>query len=155
MSIKINIGSLKDGGQHLLLETDSAELGIEENFLKGNVNVSLELFKTNDQLDIRAKASGIFGFECDRCLEVFDKRFEQALELVYAQKSPREEEYNDDYMRTYNPNMKTIDITNDIREMVMLAVPMRRIPDENSDGSCSWCSKTKEYWRQFIVEKEE
>jgi uncharacterized metal-binding protein YceD (DUF177 family) len=155
MSIKINIGSLKDGGQQLLLETDSAELGIEENIVKGSVIVMLELFKTNDQLDIRAKVTGIFSFICDRCLEVFDKPFEQSLELVYAQKSPREEEYNDDYMRTYNANMKTIDITNDIREMVMLAVPMRRLPDEKKDGSCSWCGKTKEYWQQFIVNKED
>lgn len=155
MSIKINISSLKDGGQQLILESDSVELSIEENIVKGSITVLLELFKTNDQLDIRAKVKGIFGFECDRCLEIFDKPFEQGLELVYAQKSPREEEYNDDYMRTYNPNMKTIDITNDIREMVMLAVPMRRVPGEKSDGSCSWCGKTKEYWDQFIVDKEE
>jgi len=154
MSIKINIGSLNDGGQQLLLEADTKELGLEENLVIGKVSVLLDLFKTNHQLDLRLNVSGLFCLECDRCLDLFDKPIEQYLELVYVQKSPREEEFNDDYLRTYNPNMKMIDITNDIREMVMLAVPMRKIPAEKSDGSCSWCGKTKEYWHQFIIDEE-
>jgi len=155
MSIKINIGSLNDGGQQLEMDTDSAELGLEKNLVNGRVHILLDLFKANNQLSVKAKISGLFGFECDRCLELFDKPFEQDLEIVYVQKLHREEEFDDDYMRTYNPGMKTVDITNDIKEMVMLAVPMKRIPAEKPDGSCSWCGKTKEYWQQFIVDEEE
>ena len=43
--------------------------------------------------------------------------------------------------------------TNDIKEMVLLAIPMRQVPEEKQDGSCSWCGKTKEYWHQFIVDE--
>ncbi len=155
MSIKISIGSLKEGSQQVALEVSPAELGLEDNLIKGSVSVQLDLFKTVHQLDINAKISGKLGMECDRCLDLFEKKFEQNLELVYVQKSPREEAFNDDYLRTYNPHMKTVDITNDVKEMILLAVPMRRVPAENEDGSCSWCGKTKEYWHQFIVDEEE
>jgi len=155
MSIKISIGSLKEGSQQVALEVSPAELGLEDNFFKGNVFIQLDLFKTVHQLDINANISGMLEMECDRCLDLFEKKFEQNLELVYVQKSPREEAFNDDYLRTYNPHMKTVDITNDVKEMILLAIPMRRVPAENKDGSCSWCGKTKEYWNQFIVDEEE
>ncbi|HEY3250782.1 MAG TPA: DUF177 domain-containing protein [Ignavibacteria bacterium] len=154
MSIKINIGSLKEGSHQLELETSTNELGLREHIVKG-IRVFLDLFKTNNQLDIKAKIKGLFEFECDRCLDLYEKQFEQDLELVYVQKSRREESFNDDYLRTYDPNMKTVDITADVKEMVVLAVPMRRVPTEKNDGSCSWCGKTKDYWHQFIVDEEE
>ena len=155
MSIKINIGSLNDGGQQLLLEADTKELGLEDNLVNGNVSVLLDLFKTNNQLSVKAKISGLFAFECDRCLDLYEKSFEQELEIVYVMKSPREEPVNDDYYRTYFPHMRVIDITNDIKEMVVLAVPMRHVPHAKEDGSCSWCGKSKEYWHQYIVDEEE
>jgi uncharacterized metal-binding protein YceD (DUF177 family) len=158
MAIKINIGSLKEGSQEIELEVLPAELGLELNSnwkVKGNVGVKLELFKTSNQLDIKVIIKGILELECSRCLDLFEKALQQELELVYVQKSPREEAFNDDYYRTYNPHMKTVDITNDIKEMILLAVPMRQVPEENQDGSCSWCGKTKEYWHQFIVDEEE
>ena len=158
MSIKINIGSLKEGGQQIELETDAAELRLEESSgwqSKGNIKVLLDLFKTTNQLDIKANIRGLLQLECDRCLDLYEKPLEQNLELVYVLKSPREESVNDDYYRTYDPNMRTIDITNDIKEMIVLAVPMKRVPFEKEDGSCSWCGKTREYWQQFIVDEEE
>jgi uncharacterized metal-binding protein YceD (DUF177 family) len=136
MSIKISIGSLKEGSQQLTLQAAPVELGLQENIIKGNIDIFLDLFKTDNQLDIQAKITGLLELECGRCLDLFEKEFEQVLELVYVQQSP-------------------VYITNDIREMVMLAVPMRRIPYEKEDGSCSWCGKTKEYWHRFIVDEEE
>lgn len=158
MSIKINIGSLKEGSQQIELETTAHELGVDQSHefsIKGPVNVLLDFFKTVHQLDIRIKIKGLLELECDRCLDLYEKQFEQNLELVYVQKSQREESFNDDYLRTYDPSMRTVNVTPDIKEMVILAVPMRKVPQENKDGSCSWCGKTKEYWQQFIVDEKE
>lgn len=155
MAIKINIGSLNDGGQILELKTDSKELGIDEGVLDGEATLRLELFKTVHQLDIKAGISGKLKLVCDRCLEDFKSDFNTEFELVYVQKASREEEINEDYIRTYSPHMKSVDITEDIKESIILAVPMRKIPSEKPDGSCSWCGKTKEYWSSIIVDEEE
>jgi uncharacterized protein len=155
MAIKINISSLKEGSQKLDLISDSKELGLDENFVKGLLDITLDLFKTVHQLDIRVKVLGTLNMECDRCLEIFEKKFETDFELVYVQKSAREEPVDDDYIRTYNPFMKQVDITNDIKEIIILSVPMKKLPDEKTDGSCSWCGKSKDFWSKIIIDEEE
>jgi len=155
VAIKINIASLKEGGQELELVSNAKEIGLDEGFIKESLLVKLELYKLVHQLDINVKISGVLKMECDRCLEAFEKPFETKFELVYVQKSPREEAIDDDYIRTYNPFMKTIDITNDIKEIVILSVPMKKLPDEKQDGSCSWCGKSKDYWNNIIIDEEE
>lgn len=155
MAIKINIGSLNDGGQLLELKTDSKELGIDEDILAGPVDISLDLFKTVHQLDLKVRISAELKLVCDRCLEDFKKGLQTEFELVYVQKAAREDEINEDYIRTYSPHMKSVDITEDIKESVILAVPMKKVPAEKPDGSCSWCGKTKEYWSSFIIDEEE
>ncbi|MCI0450723.1 MAG: DUF177 domain-containing protein [Chlorobi bacterium] len=155
MAIKINIASLKEGSQELELIAGVKEIGLDEKLIKENLLINLELYKLVHQLDINVKISGVMKMECDRCLEVFEKPFEAKFELVYVQKSPREEAIDDDYIRTYNPVMKTIDITNDIKEIVLLSVPMKKLPPEKNDGSCSWCGKPKNYWDNIIIDEEE
>lgn len=154
MAIKINIGSLKDGSQKIDMVSDSKELGLEENLIKENINISLELTKTVHQLDVRADVEGKLNLTCDRCLEEFDKPFNTKFELVFVQQSPREDPINEEYIRTYSPHMRQVDITNDIKEMIILTVPMKKIPEEKPDGSCSWCGKTKQYWENIIIDEE-
>jgi uncharacterized protein len=154
VAIKINIGTLSEGNQQLELFSDAGEIGIDKKLLKGNLLIGIDLFKATHQLDLKVKLSGIMNLVCDRCLEVFELPFESAFEIVFVQKSEREEAINDDYIRTYSPFMKTVDITNDIREYVLLSVPMRKVPAETPEGVCTWCGKTEEYWKNLIKDEE-
>jgi len=155
MAIKINIGTLNEGGQQIALTSGFSELGLDENLLKGPVNILLDFYKTIHQLDLKVKVTGILMLECDRCLDAFEKNFEAEFELIFVQKNSREDEINEDNIRTYNPFMKSVDITGDIKELIILTIPMKKIPAEKPDGSCSWCGKTREYWKSLIIEKDE
>ena len=154
MAIKINIGTLNDGSQQLEFISDAKEIGLDAGLLKDKLFISIDLFKASHQLDLRVKVTGITKLACDRCLEIYEYPLESNFELVFVQKSQREEAFSDDYIRTYSPFMKTVDITNDIKEYILLSIPMRRVPAETSEGVCSWCGKTKEYWRNLIKEEE-
>jgi uncharacterized metal-binding protein YceD (DUF177 family) len=155
MAIKINIGSLNDGSQHLELVSDSAELGIEPGLVKDPVLLELELFKTNFQLDVKTSIKGTIYLECDRCLDKFEKDFSTGFELVFVQQHSREDEINEDYIRTYPAHFKTVDLTNDIKETILLTVPMKKLPGTKPDGSCSWCGRPKEFWNGILVDKDE
>jgi uncharacterized protein len=155
MAIKINIASLQDGSQQLDIVSDAKEIGLEEALVKDTLNIKLDLTKTTHQLDIRASISGNLDLECDRCLEEYKMPFNSGFEVVFVQKSPREEEINDDYIRTYYPHMRQVDITNDIRETIVLTVPMKKVPAEKPDGSCSWCGRGKDFWNGIIVNEED
>ena len=155
MAIKINIGSLNDGSQTLEFKSDEKELGLEEGFLKGPLIINLELFKTTHQLDLKAHITGTIFLDCDRCLEKFEKVFNTSFELVFVQQTHREEAFSEEEIRSYSPHMKSVDITTDIKEAVILTVPMKKLPDEKPDGSCSWCGRTKDFWKDILVEKDE
>lgn len=150
MAIKINIGALKEGEHSIEFTCDAKELGIEEKILKNHIFINANLFKTSNQLDIKIALKGTFSFICDRCLEIFDYPFQNTFELVYVQKSDVRDSFDDDYLKTYNPHMKTIDITKDISEYVLLSIPLRKMPAQSENGSCSWCNKKPEYWKQYF-----
>ncbi|NOS83681.1 MAG: DUF177 domain-containing protein [Ignavibacteria bacterium] len=153
MAIKFNIGTLNEGSQTLELISDEKELGIGEGFLKEPLAISLELFKTTHQLDLKANINGTIFLECDRCLEKFEKKFNTSFQLIFVQQTHREEAFSEEEIRTYSPHMKSVDITTDIKEAVILTVPMKKLPDEKPDGSCSWCGRTKDFWKDILVEK--
>lgn len=155
MAIKFNIGSLNDGSQTLELISDEKELNFDEGFLKEPVKIKLELFKTTHQLDLKANIKGTVFLECDRCLEKFENKIDTSFELIFVQQTHREEAFSEEEIRTYSPHMKSVDITTDIKEAVILTVPMKKLPEEKPDGSCSWCGRTKEFWKDILVEKDD
>jgi uncharacterized protein len=155
MAIRINLGTLKEGSQVLDFESDYKELGLDESLIKDKLKISINLSKVTHQIDMKLSLKGWLKLSCDRCLEVFEKELNTGFELVFVQKSHRESSFDDGYVKTFNPFMKTIDITEDIREYILLSIPMKHLPAENPDGTCSWCGKSGEYWKNFIKEEEE
>ena len=159
MAVRIALGHVKVGLNEFDMVATPVDIGLEGINIKGNIGIYIAVNKISNQLNCNIKLSGILLPQCDRCLEVFEKPFESQFELVYIVQSQYDGQgkaaYNDDYVRPYSPHMRFIDITKDMKDFVELAVPMRRVPDEKPDGSCSWCGKTKEYWNTFIVEKNE
>jgi uncharacterized metal-binding protein YceD (DUF177 family) len=155
MAIKINLASLGEGSELFDFIAGPKELGLDDNLIKDKLFITADVFKVSNQVDMRINIKGKFRLACDMCLDEFEKPFEKEFELVYVQKSQREEILDNDYIKTYNPFMKTIDITEDVREYTLLAVPMKKLPEENTDGTCSWCGKTKEYWNSYIKKEEQ
>ena len=155
MAIKINLANLGEGSEEIDFAAGAKELGLDEALIKDKLLITAEVFKVSNQVDMRINIRGKFRLTCDMCLDDFEKPFEKEFELVFVQRSPREEIVDTDYIKTYNPFMKTIDITEDIREYTLLAVPMKKLPAENQDGTCSWCGRTKEQWSSFIRKEEE
>ncbi len=155
MAIRINVGTLKEGSQILEFITDAKEIGVDEALIKSKLNIFIDLNKVIHQIDMKISIEGVLNLTCDRSLELFENKLKSGFELVFVQKTSRESSFDDGYVRTFNPFMKSIDITEDIREYILLSVPMKHLPPENPDGSCSWCGKTKEYWKNFIKEVED
>jgi len=146
------MGQIKAGLNELEYDADAKEIGLDHVALKGKLSIFVAAEKLpNSQLDMSVTIKGIMKLGCDRCLETFEKEFENSFELVYIEQSRGEEIESDDYIRPYSPFMRYIDITGDIKDYVELSVPMRKVPDEKKDGSCSWCRKKKEYWDSLIT----
>jgi uncharacterized metal-binding protein YceD (DUF177 family) len=154
VAIKINIGTLNDGTHEIEMIADAKELGLETGIIKDKLNIFLELFKTTNQVDLKIRLKGYFILACDMCLETYEQPFDNDFELVFVQQTSREEKFDDDYVKSFSPNMKTIDVTDDIRQFVLLSIPMKHTPPFKDDGTCTWCGKTKKYWDSFLKKED-
>jgi len=154
MAIKINLATLGEGNEVFDFIAGPRELGLDEGLIKDKLSISADVYKVSHQVDMKISVSGKFNLACDRCLDVYEHSFEKEFELVFLQKTARNNIVDNDYIKTYNPFMKTIDITEDVREYILLTVPMKKLPAENTDGTCSWCGRSREYWSNIINSEE-
>ncbi len=101
--------------------------------------------KSETHIYLQAKPKTIASFKCDRCLQEFGKELTSELKIYYEVGSGRyinpdisEEEKSANY-RSYKTSDGNIDISDDIREVLLLALPMKNLCSENCKGFCSGC----------------
>jgi uncharacterized protein len=153
----LNIASLKEG-EHFVefLEKPSVfNLSDDVEFLS-DVYVKVTVVKTYHQIDLEVSFECLVRFLCDRCLDPFEYKLQNTFELVYKFDFTRKqklshkveryldlnerEEIEDDDFRLISEHTRDLDITNDLRDYILLSLPMRKVPDE-VDGMCSVCHR--------------
>ncbi|MGI9625578.1 MAG: YceD family protein [Longimicrobiales bacterium] len=77
-------------------------------------------------------------YDCGRCTEPLVHTARRELTLVYMPSEGWEAE--DPEVRTINYNDRTLDLTETIREEVLLEVPRYLVPPTDNDGRCAKCS---------------
>jgi uncharacterized protein len=88
------------------------------------------------QVDIRAEAE----VECSRCLEIFNLPIDSRLQYVVQMLDPVPETSNDDDDFEIIPKAQTeLDITQRVRESIILSVPIKPLCSDDCRGLCSMC----------------
>ncbi len=145
---KINIHNLKEGEHEYDLSVSSKDFDFkdEEVELIGDINVNAELYKVEHQFSIKAELNGKFKFICGRCLEDYIYDFSNSFNIIYKYdfKEKDDRDIEDDNIKFIPPTTKQIDLKEDIRDYILLSIPMKKAPSE-TDEVCSYCNKdTKE-----------
>ncbi len=145
---KINIHNIKEGGHQYDFTAPSEEFKFdsEEIELIGDVIINADLYKVEHQFSIRVSLKGKFQFICDRCLEDYVYDFTNGFDIIYKYdfKEKDDRDIEDDNIKFIPPNTKHIDLKEDIRDYILLSVPMKKAPVE-TDDVCTYCNKdTKE-----------
>lgn len=153
----LNIASLKEG-EHFVefLEKPSVFNLTDIEFLS-DVYVKVRAVKTYHQIELEVSFECLLKFLCDRCLDPFEYKLRNTFQLVYKFDFTRrqglsykierylgsedKEGVKDDDFKVISEHTRDLDITNDLRDYILLSLPMRKVPDE-VDGVCSVCHKT-------------
>ncbi len=135
----IKISSLVDGVYSYNFDEPVEEIGLVEPF-NGNIIVDLELSKANSQIVMNAKLKVGARFECDRCTAEFNTDLSAEYKMVYlADESPEESDsVNIAYL---SHDADKIDISGEVRDYAMLAIPMKKLCSDNCKGLCPKCGK--------------
>ena len=88
---------------------------------------------------VRGKWETEVEYECGRCLDPVRRRIHEDLTLVYM---PSEGwESADPEVWTIDYNARTLDLTEALREEVLLELPRYFLPPAKDDGRCSVCER--------------
>ncbi len=141
--MKIKISGLRDGDYFYNFKANFIDVDIGEFNLIDNFDVDVKLSKRASNIILDIFVRGIILLECDRCLDSFQYKFSNSFELLYK--------LNDNYYLLNKDNKEPdvfyidknsfeIDITESVRDYILLSIPMKRVPEEK-DGICLFCHR--------------
>jgi uncharacterized protein len=142
--VRIRISQLSRGAHEYHFLPDPGELGLEANFQE-KVQVDVDLEKTSNHLYLKAAIQTTGMFQCDRCVEEFEKKLNTSYTMLYVYDAIDAAKYEESQVQVLSPDATYIDLTQDVREVVMLAVPMKLLCRENCRGLCPRCGTNWNY----------
>lgn len=140
--MKIIIANLADGEHKYEFKEPISFFEVNDIKAKEDISVEATLFKSNLQIHAKVNIKGELVFPCDRCTDDFIFLLNTDFEMVYKYtKDSTELESNDDENIFFvSPVTNNIDLKDIVREYILLALPMRKVPEE-TDGICTYCKK--------------
>lgn len=117
-----------------LLENDEPVL-FRELRLKSSLNCNLVVCKEKGGFSIKGTISGSQEFVCARTLEPFERPFEVEMDALVLQEQGLtqqiEDDGSDDFFKIKVPaNQNEADLTETVRQLVILQEPMKPVKDE-------------------------
>jgi uncharacterized protein len=138
--MKINISNLPEGVKQYELTSSPSELGLEQPFFD-TVFVSVSLEKNSSQLVLSAIIEAKGKFRCDRCLEEFETTLRPKLRSVYVWNETESSEMSEEDIHVLGRSDNVIDLSDDVKECLLLAIPLKVVCKEDCAGLCLSCGK--------------
>jgi uncharacterized protein len=138
--MKIQVLGLSEGLHDYTFDILSADLGLSEEF-SGNTNVRVSLDKTPREILLSAELSATVNFECDRCTAPFQTMLQPKYRMVYVWEGEHTSLLDPSEMQVISPGLSVIDISDDVRQTLLLAMPFKRVCREQCKGLCPHCGK--------------
>lgn len=136
--LKIRVSGLSPGTHEYSFKVPPSEIPLDDNFDEP-VEVSVVLEKTRRQVILRCAIAASGMFACDRCLAAFRQPVSCRYSVVYIENEEEAGRFPPEEVRVVNPDVTVIDLTEDVREMVQISVPLKLLCREECRGLCSSC----------------
>jgi uncharacterized protein len=136
--LKIRVSGLSTGTHEYSLRVPSSDLQLEANF-RSPVEVKVRLEKLARQIIVRSEIATSASFSCDRCLTDFSQRIAAAYSIIYVEDESEAGKFPPEDVRIMRNDATVIDLSDDVREMVLLSVPLKLLCREDCRGLCSSC----------------
>ena len=152
ISMEIDLKSLNEGLNLFTWEATAGDLEVdpEELGLNGAARVALTVVKTGDAA-ITAHGEVAFGLRlaCSRCLEPMDQAVDVAVRLILQKGRPDSREDQDSLSGTdlvfYEEGETSVDVLPNIRDAIILEVPVKPLCSETCAGLCPLCGANRNH----------
>ncbi len=138
--MEIRISGLPDGEFPFEFDAPASEIDLES--FKGNIQVRGTLRRVSSQLTLLARVHGTYVAECDRCLAETVSEIDVPMELYYHVTVPGERTAageEDTEIRLFQPDQDSIDLDEEVRQTLLLEVPLKTLCGPDCKGLCPGC----------------
>lgn len=139
--MKIIVSEIEEHGIDLTFSESLSKNSLLESI--GPVNAHLRIDRRGEELRIEGDIQGRVSLQCSRCLVNFRKELSLNIDLLYhpATEVAKEEtcEVPGDELNIGFYSNNELDITQVIREQLILNLPMKALCDETCKGLCPVC----------------
>jgi uncharacterized protein len=140
--MKIHVGTLSEGVHEYRFETDGEGIALGPG-IAGSVVVDARLEKTGKQIYLTAAAKATGSFSCDRCLAGFQQELAPRYRMTYLLDVGEAEQFDPAEVQVISPSLTVIDITEDVRQTLLLAVPLKLLCRDECRGLCPICGANR------------
>jgi uncharacterized protein len=137
----IKISNLSDGVHNFSFDEPVGTIGLTEPFFD-NFKLEAEIMKSHNQIILNAEIKLNAEFDCDRCTVNYKTMLSGKYQMVYLfGKKPEDDDegFNIKYLPLETDK---IDLTQDLRDYAVLAIPMKKLCMEDCRGLCPECGKS-------------
>ncbi len=138
--MKIRIENLRDGANRWTETIEPSELDLDISTYSQPVNVELEVEKRSGKIPVSVHVSTQGRYICDRCGEEFEREIGGDCRIIFIQREntfPGEVEGDD--LRSFLSGQPELDITFDVRDALLLSVPLKLVCTDDCKGLCAGC----------------
>jgi DUF177 domain-containing protein len=148
-AMELDLREVEQGQTHLDCSIEGPAVGLTpaELTLRGPLELSLNLDRRGDEIWVRGKVHAVALQQCSRCLADFDQNLDLDFDVFCAKlRSPRtmspiDLDEEDGGIHFHDGRVLSIDA--EIREAVLLGLPMRPLCRESCAGLCPRCGEDR------------
>jgi uncharacterized protein len=140
--MRIQVASLSDGTHAYRFDAIASDLGLPEHF-REPVTVDVTLDKRGNQIFLRAAVRSGGVFVCDRCLREFSRILSPSYHTYYVRDPAEADRFDPAEVQVLSPAMTAIDIAEDVRQTILLNVPLKLLCTEECRGLCPSCGTNR------------
>jgi len=138
--MRIQIAGLSEGIHDYHFETTSSDLALGDQFV-GPVTVDTKLDKSGRQILLRGKVTAMSSVQCDRCTTPFTKNLSPSYQMYYVWDEPDAAAFDPSEVQVIPAGLSTIALDEDVRQTILLALPLKILCREDCRGLCPRCGK--------------
>lgn len=140
--MKIQLGGLSEGTHNLRFALPAAEAGLDARF-QDEVAVLAEVQKRGQEHLLRATVAVTGAFVCDRCLEEVRLPLSTSYVMYYVIEEGAHAGVDPSEVQVLPPGETVVDITDDVRQTVLLGIPQKLLCREDCLGLCPRCGANR------------
>ncbi len=136
--MKIQVGGLSDGVYEYTVAVDATLLKLGNHF-QDQVVARVTIEKSGTQVFLKAAVSVDGSFACDRCLSQFLSSITSSYRMCYVTEGGGDSNIDPAELQEVPPGFSVIDMSDDVRQTVLLAVPLKLLCSDHCKGLCPHC----------------